>query len=112
MWIVYFKFYHINGCYIAPVNSTFILLIYALKTHNSIPFFKKVLLGIEKVLIVFSISNKKFSKTNLLMYALNQTLNKLIKKKKKTTPSVPLCLSSIPFWDVPKYCPVSKNKSH
>ena len=28
------------------------------------------------------------------------------------TPSVPLCLSSIPFWDVPKYCPVSKNKSH
>ena len=28
------------------------------------------------------------------------------------TPSVPLCLSSIPFWDVPKYCPISKNKSH
>ena len=28
------------------------------------------------------------------------------------TPSVPLCLSSILFWDVPKYCPVSKNKSH
>ena len=28
------------------------------------------------------------------------------------TPSVPLCLSSIPFWDVLKYCPVSKNKSH
>ena len=28
------------------------------------------------------------------------------------TPSVPLCLSSIPFWDVPKYCPVSKNKSN
>ena len=29
-----------------------------------------------------------------------------------TTPSVPLCLSSIPFQDVPKYCPVSKNKSY
>ena len=28
------------------------------------------------------------------------------------TLSVPLCLSSIPFWNVPKYCPVSKNKSH
>ena len=28
------------------------------------------------------------------------------------TPSVPLCLSFILFWDVPKYCPVSKNKSH
>ena len=28
------------------------------------------------------------------------------------TPSVPLCLSFIPFWDVPKYCPVFKNKSH
>ena len=27
-------------------------------------------------------------------------------------PSVPLCLSSILFSDVPKYCPVSKNKSH
>ena len=30
----------------------------------------------------------------------------------RDTLSVPLCLSSIPFWDVPKYCPVSKNKSH
>ena len=28
------------------------------------------------------------------------------------TPSVPLCLSSIPFWNVPKYCPVSKIKSY
>ena len=26
------------------------------------------------------------------------------------TPFVPVCLFSIPFWDVPKYCPVSKNK--
>ena len=31
---------------------------------------------------------------------------------KFNTPSVPLNLSSIPFWDVPKYCPVSKIKSH
>ena len=30
----------------------------------------------------------------------------------KFTPSVPVCLSSILFWNVPKYCPVSKNKSH
>ena len=29
-----------------------------------------------------------------------------------TTSSVPLFLSSILFWDVLKYCPVSKNKSH
>ena len=29
-----------------------------------------------------------------------------------TTPSVLLFLSFILFWDVPKYCPVSKNKSH
>ena len=28
------------------------------------------------------------------------------------TPSVPLFLSSIPFGDVPKYCPIFKNKSH
>ena len=28
------------------------------------------------------------------------------------TPFVLVCLSSIIFWDVPKYCPVSKNKSH
>ena len=28
------------------------------------------------------------------------------------TPSVPVCLSSIPFWDVLKYCPVSKNKNY
>ena len=30
----------------------------------------------------------------------------------KTTTSVPVCLSSIPFWDVPKYCSVSKNKNY
>ena len=33
-------------------------------------------------------------------------------KSQKNTPSVPLCLSSILFWEVPKYCHVSKNKSH
>ena len=27
------------------------------------------------------------------------------------TTSVPICLSSIPFWDVPKYCPIFKNKN-
>ena len=31
---------------------------------------------------------------------------------KNITPSIPLFLSSISFWDVSKYCPVSKNKSH
>ena len=30
----------------------------------------------------------------------------------RCTPSVPICFFSIPFWDVPKYCLVSKNKSH
>ena len=29
----------------------------------------------------------------------------------KNTPSVLVCLSSIPFWDVSKYCPVFKNKN-
>ena len=33
-------------------------------------------------------------------------------KNKNSTPSVPFFLSSIPFWDVPKYYPVSKNKNH
>ena len=28
------------------------------------------------------------------------------------TPFVLVCLSSISFWDIPKYCPVSKNKSY
>ena len=31
---------------------------------------------------------------------------------KSITPSISLFLFSIPFWDVPKYCPISKNKSH
>ena len=39
----------------------------ALRTHNNILFLEKVLLRIEKVLTVFSISNKFFSKTDLLM---------------------------------------------
>ena len=29
-----------------------------------------------------------------------------------TTPFVLVYLSSIPCWDVPKYCHVSKNRSH
>ena len=32
--------------------------------------------------------------------------------EKESTIFVPFCLSAIPFWDVPKYCSVSKNKSH
>ena len=28
------------------------------------------------------------------------------------TTSVPICLFSIPFWGVPKYYPMFKNKSH
>ena len=39
----------------------------ALRTHNNISFLEKVLLRIEKVLTVFSIPNKFFSKTDLLM---------------------------------------------
>ena len=42
----------------------------------------------------------------------NQRREEEGKKFKNNTPSVPLCLSSIPFLDVPKYCPVSKNKSY
>ena len=39
----------------------------------------------------------------MYIYFENQLIN---------TPSVPLCLSSIPFLDVLKYCPISKNKSY
>ena len=48
----------------------------ALKAHNRIPFLEKVLLGIEKVLTVFSIPDKNFSKTDLLMYALRVYINR------------------------------------
>jgi len=39
-----------------------------------------------------------------------KSFKKLTKKKKKKILSV--CLSSIPFWDVPKYYPISKSKSY
>ena len=39
--------------------------------YGQIPFFFKVLLRIEKILTVFLIFNKIFSKTDLLMYALS-----------------------------------------
>ena len=35
-----------------------------------------------------------------------------VKVKLSITPSISAYLSSIPFWDVPKYCPISKNKSY
>ena len=28
------------------------------------------------------------------------------------TPSIQICLSYVPFWDVPKYCFVFKNRSY
>ena len=43
---------------------------------------------------------------------ISMTSNIIPIRQKETTTSVPLCLSSIPFWNVPKYSPVSKNKSH
>lgn len=42
---------------------------HVLRAHNSIPFFKQILLGIEKILTAFLIYNKFFLKTDLLMYA-------------------------------------------
>ena len=42
----------------------------AQRVNNSIPFLEKVLSGIEKVFTIFSIPDKIFLKTNLLMYAL------------------------------------------
>ena len=41
----------------------------ALRAHNSKPILEKSLLGIEKVLTTFSISNKTFTKMDLLMCA-------------------------------------------
>ena len=48
----------------------------ALRAHNGIPFLEKVLLKIEKVLIVFSIPDKIFPKTDLLMCALRAHVNR------------------------------------
>ena len=46
-----------------------ILLMCELRAHNSISFLEKILSGIEKILTTFSIPNKIFLKTDLLMYA-------------------------------------------
>ena len=40
-----------------------------------------------------------------LIYAIANTNN-----NKQNSSLIQICLSSIPFWDVPKYCHVSKNK--
>ena len=48
---------------------------FALRAHNNITFLENVLLEIEKVLTVFSIPDKIFSKTDLLMYALRAYIN-------------------------------------
>ena len=48
---------------------------FALRAHNNITFLENVLLEIEKVLTAFSIPDKIFSKTNLLMYALRAFIN-------------------------------------
>ena len=52
------------------------LLTCALRIRSSILFLEKVLLGIEKVLIIFSIFDKFFLKTNLLMYILRVYINR------------------------------------
>ena len=49
---------------------------YALRAYNSILFLEKVLLKIEKVLTTFSIPNKIFPKTDLLMYAHRVYINR------------------------------------
>ena len=46
-----------------------ILLMCALRAHNNISFLEKILSRIEKILTTFSIPNKFFLKTDLLMYA-------------------------------------------
>ena len=55
-----------------------ILLTCALKAHNNILFLEKILLGIEKILTTFSISDKFFSKTNLLTCALLLRIEKVL----------------------------------
>ena len=49
---------------------------------------------------------------NKVIYKVKTSQDECVKSIYLYTPFVLLCLSSIPFWDVPKYCPVSKNKSH
>ena len=56
-----------------PINIR-ILLTCVLRANNSIPFLEKVLLGIEKVLTVFSIFDKFFPKTDLLRHTLTGPL--------------------------------------
>ena len=51
------------------------LLTCALRIRSIILFLEKVLLGFEKVLIIFSIFDKFFLKTNLLMYILRVYIN-------------------------------------
>ena len=47
---------------------------FALRAHNNITFLENVLSEMEKVLTAFSIPDKIFSKTDLLMYVLRATL--------------------------------------
>ena len=56
--------------------------------------------------------NPKTSPTNNVVISSNLNLPLKLFFYLKNTPSVPLCLSSILFWNIPKYCPVSKNKNH
>ena len=62
-----------RGFHVKTCIKKRILLICALRAHNSKPILKKVLLGIEKVLTTFSIPNKTFPKMDLLI---NRTLKK------------------------------------
>ena len=60
-------------------------------------------------------SNKKILQFKKYFNFLSLELRKESKKRKKEkiyTPSIPVCLFSIPFWNVPKYCPVFKSKSY
>ena len=56
------------------------LLTCALRIRSIILFLEKVLLGFEKVLIIFSIFDKFFLKTNLLMYILRVYINRTYSK--------------------------------
>ena len=62
--------------------------------------------GVDGVWILEILFDNKI----LLLTIYQPKLYAQLMSKLNYTPSVQLCLSSIPFWDVSKYCSVFKNK--
>ena len=75
---------------------------------------REMLMSALRALINNSFKSSKFQiyLIQLFMGTTNKTILFYYNNIITNTPSVPLCLSFIQFWDVPKYCSVSKNKNY